>query len=102
MPADLRAIVAGVAQIKFPNRFDEQQGLIKASPISDRLRPGLGEITPERLQDPHVSFFVAKNPGHAEGDELCCIARMTPENFSAAAQRMIQSSAFARQRVGSC
>ncbi len=102
MPAELRTIIAGVAQIKFPDRFDQHQCLVKASDNSDRLRPGLGEITPERLQDPHVSFFVEKNPGHAEGDELCCIARMTPENFSAVAQRMIQSSAFARQRVGSC
>ena len=102
MPAELRTIIAGVAQIKFADRFDQEHGLVKASANSDRLRPGLGEITPERLQDPHVSFFLEKNPGHSDGDELCCIARMTPENFSAAAQRMLQSAAFARQRVGSC
>lgn len=102
MPAELQSIIAAVAQIKFPHRFDKQHCIVKVSANSDRLRPGLGEITPERLQDPHVSFFAAKNPGHAEGDELCCIARMSPENFSAAAQRMIQSAAFARQRVGSC
>lgn len=102
MPADLQVIIAAFAEMKYPDRFERQKGIIRSSVLSDRLRPGIGEITPERLQDPHIRFFVAKNPGHAEGDELCCIARMTPENFSAAAQRMIQSSAFARQRVGSC
>lgn len=102
MPMHLKSIVSAVAQHKFADRFDCERGIIKAISDSDRLRSGLGEITQERFQDPHVRFFVERNPGHANGDELCCIARMSHDNFSAAAMRMIQSSAFSRQRPGSC
>lgn len=102
MPAELQSIVDAVAQIKFTDRFDREHGIVKATSSSDRLRSGVGDITPERLQDPDVRFFVERNPGHADGDELCCIARMTHANFSAVAERMIQSEAFSRQRVGSC
>ena len=102
MPADLRAVLDVVAQEKFPSRFDREHGIVRAGPDSDRLRSGVGEITSERLLDPHVRFFADRNPGHAEGDELCCIARLTFENFSAVATRLIQSPAFSQQRVGSC
>ncbi len=102
MPSNLQSIISAVAEIKFPDRFDHERGIVKATSGSDRLRFELGEITPERLLDPNVRFFSQRNPGHADGDELCCIARMMRNNFSAAAERMLQSAAFSRQRIGSC
>lgn len=102
IPAELQAVLDAVAQEKFPDRFDRTLGIVRAAPDSDRLRSGIGEITPERLQDPHVRFFAERNPGHACGDELCCIARLAFDNFSAVAERLIHSPGFARQRVGSC
>ena len=41
-----------------------------------RLRTGIAEVTPERLKDPHVAFFVARNPGYAQGDELVCLTHI--------------------------
>jgi hypothetical protein len=47
----------------------------------------MADITPDRLRDPHVQFFARRNPRHALGDELCCIAPLTPGNFTPAAYR---------------
>lgn len=102
VPADLQAVLEAVTQEQFPDRFDRTFGIVRAESDSDRLRSGVGEITPERLLDPHVRFFTERNPGHAQGDELCCIARLAYDNFSAVAERLIRSPAFTRQRVGSC
>ena len=44
-----------------------------------------------RLRDPNVQFFVAQNPEHANGDELCCIAPLTRDNFTEAAYRILES-----------
>ncbi len=99
-PADLRRIVDAVSLSRFPERYDWKRGVVKAKPDSDRLRPGVGDVTPERLLDPHVKFFEERNPGHVDGDELCCIARLRRDNFSAIAQKLIRSTAFARQRIG--
>ena len=42
----------------------------------------------ERLRDPHVRFFHGRNPDHARGDELCCLAPLTRANFTPAAYRV--------------
>jgi hypothetical protein len=53
------------------------------------LRAGVAEITPARLRDPHVAFFVQANPGHARGDELACLCEIATANLTAAGRRMV-------------
>ena len=53
------------------------------------MREGVADVTAERLRDRHVSFFHLGNPGHARGDELCCLAPLTRANFTPAAYRVI-------------
>jgi hypothetical protein len=53
------------------------------------LRPHVAQIHQRRLHDPHIGFFVQRNPGHVRGDELCCLAPLTHENFTPAAYRVI-------------
>jgi hypothetical protein len=53
------------------------------------LREGVAEVTPARLRDPFVRFFHERNPGHVRGEELCCLAPLTRENFTPAAYRVI-------------
>ena len=63
--------------------------MIKAVAGKDYLRDDIAPITAERLTDPHVRFFVERNSGHAQGDELCCLAPLTRANFTPAAYRVI-------------
>jgi hypothetical protein len=88
-PAWAVEVIDALARSKYPAAYDAAAGIIRAGADKDRLRPGVAEITPERLRDPHVRFFAARNPHHANGDELCCIAPLTRENFTAAAYRVI-------------
>tara|TARA_B100000686_G_scaffold334204_1_gene401139 strand:- start:524 stop:1303 length:780 start_codon:yes stop_codon:yes gene_type:complete len=74
---------------KYPNQFDPELGLLRARPESCRLRPGVADLHPSRLHDDHVRFFAQANPDHARGDELCCVAALTRENFTNAAYRVI-------------
>lgn len=76
---------------KFSTSYDRPTGIIRAGRFGCRLRPGVAEITPGRECDPHVRFFEERNPGHGHGDELCCIAPLTRENFRPAAFRAIGS-----------
>lgn len=88
-PSSVQALLSAFAGAKFGPAFDALRGVIAADRYGCRLRPGVAEVTPGRLQDPHVRFFQERNPGHAQGDELCCLAPLTPENFTAAAYRVI-------------
>jgi len=88
-PAWANTVIDTLARRKFPNGFDAHAGVIRAGADKDRLRAGVADLTAERLHDPHVRFFAARNPGYADGDELCCIAPLTRANFTAAAYRVI-------------
>lgn len=98
-PREIGAIIDAVARRKFGTRYDAARGIVRAAPDADRLRAEMGELSESRLSDPHLRFFVERNPGHVDGDELCCLAPLTRENFSPTAERLIRSEAFARQRL---
>jgi hypothetical protein len=88
-PAWAKEVVDALGRHKYPTAYDPAGGVVRASPGKDRLRPGVAEVTAERLRDPHVRFFTERNPGHASGDELCCLAPLTRANFTPAAYRVI-------------
>lgn len=83
-------LIDALARHKYPGTYDPQAGIIRAEPAGCRLRTGVADITAERLRDPYVRFFAERNPGHRRGDELCCIAPLSRENFTAAALRQLR------------
>lgn len=88
----VRALLDDVAGRKFPREYDPAAGvihLLQPAPV----RPGVAELTAERLRDPHVSFFAAVNPGWREGDELACLAEISRANLTAAGARMLREEA---------
>jgi len=88
-PSSVKEVLDGLASARYPKDYDAETGVIRAKPQQYCLRPGLAEATRERLRDPHVSFFYAGNPGHGLGDELCCLAPLTRDNFKPVAYRVI-------------
>jgi hypothetical protein len=84
----MRRILDALAMAKFGAAYDATRGVVRL-PGATPLRHGVAEITPRRLRDPHVAFFVAANPGHARGDELACLVRVTPDNVTRAGRRML-------------
>ena len=75
------ALLGSVATERFGKRFDRCAGILRAEPGDQRLREGIAEIDAKRLRDPHVAFFQKRNPGHAAGDELVCLARFCADNL---------------------
>jgi hypothetical protein len=89
MPPRMRAVLDTLARSRYPATYDAAAGVVRATPLQYHLREGLADVTGGRLRDPHVQFFHASNPGHARGDELCCLAPLSRENFTPAAYRVI-------------
>lgn len=92
-PAWASEVTDALARTKYPAEYESRSGTIRSVGSACRLRDGVAEIETRRLTDPHIRFFAERNPGHARGDELCCLAPLTRENFTPAAYRVIGPTA---------
>lgn len=98
-PPEIQHVLRALARNRWPESYDEASGLLRATG-KDRLRPGVADVTPERLRDPHIRYFIDRNPRHAEGEELCCLAPLSRENFTAAAWRLMGRQALVAESSG--
>jgi hypothetical protein len=96
---EVLSVLHALGRWKFGNDYDVTTGIVRPREPC-RLRNGLGETTAARLRDPHLRFFFMQNPGHIAGHELCCIAPLTRQNFTAAAWRVIGARSRTRQSSG--
>jgi hypothetical protein len=98
-PEVRRRLVDALAHQRFGDRYDAQAGVVRfAEP--QRLREHLTGIPENRRDDPHVSFFARANPGYERGDELVCLAELSPENLTPAGRRMVAAGAARGVREG--
>lgn len=93
MPADVDSKLRKIGHWRFRDKFCPALGIVRATTDSCRLRPEAAPIDVRRLKDPDIQFFVAMNPNHAQGDELCCLAPLTRANLTPSAYRVIQAAA---------
>jgi hypothetical protein len=87
-PNELQAIIDMLACQRFGEQYRPASGIVRFANGGTPLRPGVAEVSTERERNAHVRFFLERNPGHAEGDELVCLTQISWENLTPAGQRM--------------
>jgi hypothetical protein len=87
-PPEIQALMGHLATQRFGSQYRCGEGVVRFENGATPLREGLAEVTDERLQDPHIAFYLERNPGYVKGDELVCITRVHPDNFTRAGKRM--------------
>lgn len=68
-----KELLAALCREKFGSAFKEERGILSFDRPLGRLRVEVAPIEPAMLADPDIRFFVERNPGHSQGDELCCL-----------------------------
>lgn len=91
IPVDEGALLRALASERFGDRYDATAGVVRFD-HPQRLRGDLAGIPDGRAEDPHVRFFLSRNPGHAAGDELACLTALNDANLTAAGLRMVRSA----------
>jgi hypothetical protein len=80
-------LVDALARERFGDRYDSARGIVRF----DRpqvLVPELLDVSTGRTSDPHVAFFLERNPGFTDGDELVCLTDLGDHNLTAAGRRI--------------
>lgn len=87
-PPEMQALMDHLAKERFGDEYHRDLGVVRFQHGATPLREGVAEVTDERLKDEHIAFYIEKNPHHDQGDELVCITRIHPDNFTPAGRRM--------------
>ena len=82
----LPGLLRQLARERYGAAFDEASGCVHSQALQERLRAELN-TTSLRQGNPDVVFFAERNPRHAEGVELACLARIAPDNLRGVARR---------------
>jgi hypothetical protein len=86
-----------VAAERFGAEYDAAAGVIRYTTPHERVREGVAPVDAAVLANPHVRFFVERNPGHAEGEELACLAEVRLRDLARAAGRIGGARIFGRR-----
>ena len=79
-PGDVEAFIDNLAKRRYGDDWIPDRGIVRRSGTK-RLRGGTAPVDSAALVDPDVRFFESRNPGHAEGDMLVCLAPLTLANI---------------------
>lgn len=74
--------------IKFPDEYSN--GLVRPLVPRECLHESIAQPPERKLKNPHVAFFLEKNPGYLAGDELVCLTEFSFDNNLGAAQAALQ------------
>jgi hypothetical protein len=88
MPPLIKRHLDALCEVKFGDQYAQATGVIRFANATP-LRPEAAVISPQRLSDPHVAFYVGANAGHVAGHGLACLAEITRDNLTTAAFRML-------------
>ncbi len=88
-PEKIQELKNILAKKIYGDNYRQENGVVQFKRGASPLIRGMAKVEPGRLNDPHVAFFLEKNPSFANGDELVCITEIKDGNYTRAGQRML-------------
>jgi hypothetical protein len=82
-----REVIDDFACFKYGSDYDASRSVLSFATPHGRLRDDLAVIPEHRSDNPHVRFFLERNPRYAEGEELVCLAELCGDNMRSYARR---------------
>ena len=76
VPPERARFLAEVATRWFGDQYDAARGVVRFEADHYRVRSSVVSVDAETARHPDVAFFLARNPGHGEGDELVCLCEI--------------------------
>ncbi len=88
-PSDIQNLMNHLGHFIYNGFYNERTGLVKFNRSASPLLFETAQVPESKISDPHVAFFLKKNPNYQLGDELVCLAEVKEENYSKVFKRMI-------------
>jgi len=88
-PDEMQHISNVAADHLFADKYNANTGIIKLEQPTP-LKDGISDPTEQNLKNPHISFFIEKNPGYINGEELACLTKLTIDNIKPFVKRLLK------------
>jgi hypothetical protein len=85
---ELQALAEALAAARFGAAYDPRSGLIRFERSHGHLKPEIALPKAHELEKPSVAFFMQRNPGYLNGDELVCLCPLREDNMRPFARRI--------------
>ena len=79
-----------VAARYFGAAYRRDSGIVRHECSLGHLAPEWAAVSAREARRPDVRYFLERNPGYAEGDELVCLCELTPGNMRPLTRRLFQ------------
>lgn len=83
----LKSLADSLGLARYGNMYDSKAGVIRKYGCGDRLAGPLAAIPAKDARRCDVRFFVDRNPHFGRGDELLCLAELSPGNMTRFSRR---------------
>jgi hypothetical protein len=94
----MRATLDTLARERYGDQYEAAAGVVRYATPHERVRGGVAPVTPDLLENRHVRFFVERNPDHADGVELACLADVRLLDVARAMLRFVWARAVRAAR----
>jgi hypothetical protein len=84
----LQALAEALAAARFGAAYDPRSGLIRFDRSHGHLKPDLAQPKAHELEKAAVAFFLQRNPGYLQGDELVCLCPLRADNMRPLVRRI--------------
>jgi hypothetical protein len=88
-PGFEQAVMNTFGKTKYPDEYNEKTGVIEYIGIKDKLKSGVADVTEKLSEDGHIRFFLDRNPGYGNGNDLVCIASLNKDNLKKSVRRTL-------------
>jgi hypothetical protein len=87
-PAHISGLMNQLARERFGAAFDAANGVIRYPESHGHLAEPFAEANEREAERDDVSFFLRRNAGYRQGDELVCLCELTADNLRPLARRL--------------
>lgn len=77
-----------LASARFGADYVREHGVVRFKESHGHLHPAIAKPTPAELEKPSTCYFMQRNTGYRQGDELVCLCEVTASNLKPLAQRV--------------
>jgi hypothetical protein len=98
--SDLKPLADTLALELCPDDYNPRTGIMEFARSRGHLKPALAQPCEHELKKPEVRFFLERNPGFRQGQEMVCLLELEEDNLKPLTLRLFRKSGHAEHALG--